>query len=173
MARTNQLYAHYAALQTDALLDAVVMHFRRWAELHIEEFWERFPKCNRDPQRLNAAGQAAHDRLVRFLRSRRQCVIRDAQLLLATREQCGSDKDDLPELDDAVVTELRRMQQAEEDYRRQRRAEAALEQQRQAERADDDAFDDALEQYNEALLDYANGEGPGPWFSSPPEGGDE
>jgi len=171
MAETNQLFAHYAALQTDALLDAVVMHFQRWAELHIEAFWERYPKCNRDPRRLNAAGQAAHGRLVGLLRSRRECVIRDARLLLATREQCGSDKDDLPELDDAVVAELRRMRQAHEDDRRQRRAEAALEEQRRAERADDDAFDDALERHTEGLLDYANGDGPGPWFAAERDGG--
>jgi hypothetical protein len=74
MARTNQLFAHYAALQTDAQLDAVFMYFRRWAELHIEAFWERYPQCNREPRRLNAAGQAAHDRLVVLLRARRECV---------------------------------------------------------------------------------------------------
>jgi hypothetical protein len=171
MAQTNQLYAHYAALQTDALLDDNVIHFQRWAELHIEAFWERFPQCNRDPQRLNAAGQAAHDRLAGLLRARRECVIRDARLLLATREQCGSDRDDLPELDDAVVTELRRMQQNHEADRRQRRADAALEEQRRAERADDDAFDDALERHTEGLFDYANGDGPGPWFAGKGDGG--
>lgn len=171
MAETKQLFAHYAALQTDALLDAGVMHFRRWAELKIEAFWERYPQCDRDPLRLNSAGGVAHGRLLGFLRARRECVIRDARLLLESREECGSDKDDLPELDDAVVTELRRLQQNAEDDRRQRRAEAALEEKHRAERADDDAFDDALERYYEGLLDYANGEGPGPWFAAGGEGG--
>ena len=171
MARTNQLFAHYAALQTDALLDTVVMHYRRWAELHIEAFWERYPQCSRDPRLLAASGKAAHDSLVRLLRARRECVIREAQLLLATREQCGSDRDDLPELDDAVVTELRRMQSAHEADKRERRAAAQLEEKRRALRAEDDAFDDMLERHTEALFDYANGEGPGPWAVAAREGG--
>lgn len=173
MAETKQLFAHYAALQTDALLDAVVMHFRRWAELHIEAFWERYPQCDRDPRRLNGAGRVAHGNLLGLLRARRECVIRDARLLLASREECAGDKDDLPERDDAVATELRRMRQAHEDDRRQRRAEAALEEKRRAERADDDAFDDALERHTEGLFDYSNGEGPGPWFAAAGEGSGE
>jgi hypothetical protein len=173
MAGTNQLFAHYAALQTDGLLDAVVMHFRRWAELQIEAFWERYPLCDRDPGQLNAAGKVAHGNLLGLLRARRECVIRDARLLLASREECASDKDDLPELDDAVVNELRRMQKAHEDDRRHRLAEATLEEKRRAARAADDAFDEALERHTEGLFDYANGDGPGPWFAAAREGGDE
>jgi hypothetical protein len=173
MARTNQLFAHYAALQTDALLDATVMHFRRWAELQVEAFWEQYPQCDRDPRRLDAAGKRAHGNLLGLLRARRQSAVRDARLLLESREECASDKDDLPELDDAVVTELRRLRQAHEDDLRQRRAERKLEEKRLAARADDDAFDDALERYTEGLFDYANGEGPGPWFAAAREGGDE
>ena len=71
------------------------------------------------------------------------------------------------------MTELRRMRQAHEDDRRQRRAEAALEEKRRAERADDDAFDDALERHTEGLFDYSNGEGPGPWFAAAEEGSGE
>ena len=171
MAETKQLFAHYAAQQTDALLEADVLHFRRWAELLIEAFWERYPQCDRDPRRLNGSGRVAHDNLLSLLRARRECVIRDARLLLASREECAGDKDDLPELDDAVVTELRRMRQAHEDDRRQRCADAALEEKRRAERADDDAFDDALERHTEGLFDYANGEGPGPWFAAARERG--
>ena len=52
MARANQLYAHYAALRTDALLDAAVKGYRPWGELHVKAFWERYPKCERDPRRL-------------------------------------------------------------------------------------------------------------------------
>jgi hypothetical protein len=163
MAQSKQLFAHYAALRTDALLDAAVKGYRPWAKFQVEAFWERYPECDRDPRGLDAVGKAAYANLLALLRARLACVIRDARLLLAAREQCGHDKSDLPELDAAVVAELDRMRRAHDDDRREIREEALLEEDRRAARADEDDFDAAIERHTEALFDYANGEGPGPW----------
>jgi len=163
MNQTKKLYSHRAAMRTDALLDAAVKGYRPWGELHVEAFWERHPECDRDPRRLDAVGKAAYANLLALMRARLACVIRDARLLLATRVQCGLDKSDLPELDAAVVAELGRMQRAHDDDRREIREAALLEEERRAARADEDDFDAALERHTEALFDYANGEGSGPW----------
>lgn len=171
MSETNQLAAHYAVLQIDALLDAGVMHYRRLAELIVEEFWERYPQCGRDARRLDAAGKSAHAAVVDLLRAKRGNAVRDARTLLALRAQCGTDKDDLPELDDAVLAEFRRLTNTDDADRRERQAAAALEEKRRAARADDDKFDAGLEEHFEGLFDYANGEGPGPWFAATREGG--
>jgi hypothetical protein len=162
MSETTQL----AALRTDALLDAAVKGYRPWGELHVKAFWERYPECECDPRRLDAVGKAAYTNLLSLLRARLACVIRDARLLLATREQCGLDKSDLPELDAAVVAELGKMQRAHDDDRQEIREAALLEEKRRAARADEDDFDAALERHTEAMFDYANGEGPGPWFAA-------
>ena len=171
MTRTSQLAAHYAVLQIDARLDHTVMHFRNTAELLIEEFWEYHPQCGRDARRLDPAGESAHAELVDLLRKMRANDLRTARTLLAARARCGGDKDDLPELDEAVMKEFRRLADAHHADERERQAAAVLEERRRAARADDDAFDDALERHTEGLFDYANGEGPGPWFAATREGG--
>jgi hypothetical protein len=151
MAQSKQLFAHSAALLTDALLDAAVKGYRPWGELHVEAFWERYPECDRDPQRLDAVGMEDYANLLALMRARLACVIRDARLLLATREQCGLDKSDLPELDAAVVAELDRMQRARDDDRREIREQALLEEERRAARSDDDDFDAQVEYATECL----------------------
>jgi hypothetical protein len=58
------------------------------------------------------------------------------------------------------MKEFRRLADAHHADERERQAAALLDRQRRLARADDDAFDDALEHHNEALFDNANGEGP-------------
>lgn len=173
MSETKQLAAHYAVLQLDGMLDTAIMHYRRMAELLIEEFWEQWPQCDGDARRLDPAGKSAHAELVDLLRKMRANALRAARTFLALRARCGRDKDDLPELDEAVMKEFRRLADAHYADERERQAAAALEERRRAARADDDAFDDALERWTEAEFDYANGEGPGPWFAAAGKGGAE
>jgi len=171
MSETNQLAAHYAVLQLDALLDHVVKHFGSTAELLIEEFWEQRPQYRRDTRRLDHSGKSAHAELVDLLHNMRANALRSARNFLALRARCGRDKNDLPELDEAVMTQFRRLADAHSVVEHQRRATKELEEKRQAAKADDDAFDDALERHYEALFDYANGEGPAPYIAAAREGG--
>ncbi|MFM7136922.1 MAG: hypothetical protein ACKO1M_07620 [Planctomycetota bacterium] len=171
MTRTSQLAAHYAVLQLDAHLDHAVMHYRNTVDLLVEEFWEHFPQRQRDARLLDPDGKRAHDELVGLLHNMRGNALRDARTYLALRARCGRDKDDLPELDPAVMQEFRRLADAHGAAENERKAAAAAEVRRRAARADDDAFDDALERWTEAEFDYANGEGPGPWFAAAREGG--
>jgi hypothetical protein len=173
MSETKQLAAHYAALQLDAHLHHEIMHCRNMAELLIEEFWEQHPQCERDTRRLDAAGKVAHGTYVEVLRKMRAHSLRLARTHFAARALCGRDKNDLPELDEAVMKEFRRLADAHHADDLERQAEASREEQRRKAKADDDAFDDALERYHEAQFDYANGEGPGPWFAAAREGGAE
>lgn len=173
MSETKQLAAHYAALQLNAHLDHDIMHFRNMAELLIEEFWEQHPQCERDTRRLDAAGKAAHAEYVEVLRKMRANALRLARTHFAARALCGRDKDDLPELDEAVMQEFRRLADAHHADELERKAADSLEEQRRKAKADDDAFDDALERFHEAQFDYANGEGPGPWLAVARQGGAE
>lgn len=158
MSETKQLAAHYAVLQLDAHIHQEIMHCRNMVELLIEEFWEQYPQCDRDARRLDAAGKAAHAEYVEVLRKMRANALRSARTHLAARALCGRDKDDLPELDEAVMKEFRRLADAHHADERERRAAASLEEKRRLARADDDAFDDALEGHYEALFDYATAE---------------
>jgi hypothetical protein len=151
MNQTNKLYSHRAALRTNALLHEVVMGYRPWGQLHVEAFWERYPECDRDPRRLDAVGKEAYANMLALLRARLQCAIRDARLLRAMRAQCELDNSDVPEVDPAVLAELDRMQQAEDDGRREIREEAALEEEYRAVRAAEDEFDAQVEYARECM----------------------
>jgi hypothetical protein len=172
MSETKQLAAHYAVLQLDAHLHGEIMHCRSMAELLIEEFWEQYPQCERDPRQLDTAGKAAHAEYVEVLRKMRANALRSARTHLAARALCGRDKDDLPELDAPVMKEFRRLADAQHADELERQAKESLEEQRRKAKADDNAFDDALERVHEAQFDYANGEGPGPWLAVARQGGD-
>lgn len=156
MTRTSQLDAYCAVLQLDALREKVVMSYRPTVEMLIAEFEEQHASLpKRSPRR-----QLPHDMRVEQLIRYRAAVLELSASLVALRCNCGTDPKDLPQGDPDVIAEFSRIRAKHEEYRREKAGEPA-----------DDDVDDMVDRHHEALLDYANGEGPGPWFAAGGEGG--
>lgn len=144
MTRTSQLDAHYAVLQLDALRQQVVMSYQPTVDMLVAEFDEKHdgvPKNSSD--RLHARER----RLERFVRYR-AAVVELAAAVVSLRLDCGIDPKDLPHGDDDVVAEFSRIRAAHEKHRREQAGEPV-----------DDDVDHMVDQYHEALVDYATREG--------------
>ena len=100
MTRTSQLDAHYAVIQLDSVLRAVVDSFRLTCDLLVDEVRERAP---------NDTGR---HRLRGLLTRYRAGVLELGDVLVALRAQCGTDADDLPGEDADVLAELARIRAA-------------------------------------------------------------
>jgi len=140
MSETKQLAAHYAVLQLDALREKVLMSFRPTVEMLIAEFDEQHAGFSvSTPKR-----QQAHEhRLKQFVRLR-AAVLELSSALVALRCGCGTDPTDLPEPDDDVAAEYSRIRAAQETYRREQAGEPV-----------DDDVDAMVDEYHEALVDFA------------------
>jgi hypothetical protein len=97
VSHTHQLEAHYAVLQLDALRQNVVMSFQLTVDLLVAEIRERKP-CDADRQRLR-------NLLFRY----REAMLDFDAVVVALRQQCGTDRDDLPGSDDDVTAEAGRI----------------------------------------------------------------
>jgi hypothetical protein len=100
VSHTQQLEAHYAVLQLDALRLHVVMSFQLTVDLLVAEIRERQP-CDADRQRLRA-----------LLDRYRGAMLALDDVVVALRGQCGTDRDDLPDGDDDVTAEVERIRHA-------------------------------------------------------------
>lgn len=107
MTRTSQLDAHYAVIQVDSLRHHVVMSFQLTADMLIDEVDERAP------------GGAGRRRLRALLTRYRASVLELDDVLVALRAQCGTDPDDLPDDDDAVLAEAARIRAAHDKAERE------------------------------------------------------
>lgn len=158
MTRTSQLDAHYAVLQLDTLRRQVVMSYQPTCEMLVAEFDEQHEGIPRNsPERVRARERRV-ERLVRY----RAAVLELSEAIVALRLDCGSNSSDLPYVDDDVPPEYSRIRAAHVTYVREQAGETV-----------EDDVDALVERHNEGLLDYANGEGPGPWFAAAREGGAE
>jgi len=146
MTQTSQLDAHYAVLQLDALRQQVVMSYRPTVKMLVAEFDEKHDGVPENaPDRLRARERRA----VQFVRYRAAVVEFDAAVV-SLRLDCSNDPKDLPHGDDDVVAEFSRIRAAHEKCRREQAGEPV-----------DDDVDYMVDQYHEALVDYATREGGG------------
>ena len=144
MTRTSQLDAHYAVLQLDALLQQVVMSYKPTVDMLVAEFDEKYDGVPKNsPDRVRAR-ERRFERFVRY----RAAVVELAAADVSLRLDCGTDTADLPEPDDDVTAEYSRIRAAHEKYRREHAGEPV-----------DDDVDAMVDQYHEALVDYATREG--------------
>ena len=158
MTRTSQLDAHYAVLQLDALRKEVVMSFQPTLDMLIAEFEEK----HEGVPGHGLVRLPAYRRRVELLRKYRGALLAFVAAILALRNDCGTEPKDLPHGDDDVPPEYSRIRAAHEAYLRRKIGVPV-----------DDDVDGMIDRYTEALLDYASGEGPGPWLAAAREGGDE
>jgi hypothetical protein len=102
MTKTSQLDAYIAVIQLDNLLKYVVMSYLPTRQLLVDEARERFPDDN--------GRRALGDLLTRY----RVATLELAETLVALRDQCGTDPDDLPFDDDEadVLDTLERLRVA-------------------------------------------------------------
>jgi hypothetical protein len=158
MTRTSQLDAHYAVLQLDALRQHVVMSYQPTCDMLVAEFEEKFAGTPKHSPARKRAVKWRTERLIRY----RAAVLELAAAVLALRADCGIDPSDLPHGDDDVPPEHSRIRATHEAYLREKAGLPA---------SDDGDVDDMVERHYEALLDYANGDGPGPRVAAAREGG--
>ncbi len=100
MTRTSQLDAHYAVIQLNAVLQAVVPTFQRSVDLLIAESRER------------GASLEERHQLRALLDRYRAAVLELGDTFGELRAQCGACPNDLPAEEDDVRAELARLREA-------------------------------------------------------------
>ena len=144
MTRTSQLQAHYAVLQLDAKRREVVMSYRPTVEMLAAECDEKHAGVPKNSPERECAEDRRVERLVRY----RAAVLELAAAVVLLRLDCGTDTADLPDADDDVTAEYSRIRAAHEKHRQEQAGEPV-----------DDDVDHMVDQYHEALVDYAAREG--------------
>ena len=144
MTRTSQLQAHYAVLQLDAKRREVVMSYRPTVEMLVAECDEKHAGVPKNSPERERAEDLRVERLVRY----RAAVLELAAAVVLLRLDCGTDTTDLPDADDDVTAEYSRIRAAHEKHRREQAGEPV-----------DDDVDAMVDQYHEALVDYATRDG--------------
>lgn len=114
MTRTAQLQAHYAVIQVDAVLDAVVQTYLPTLDLFVDEFHEQ-ADARRHERRYSESGHRAHR--AALLARYRAAVVALGDVLVDMRADVGVDRADLPAGDSKTRAMLDRLRRSAERHR--------------------------------------------------------